>query len=162
MSDEYLIRPATLADAATIIAQRRAMFYDMGHQDDSVLDAMSAHFAPWLDRKMRADEYLAWFAVDSNNNEIVAGLGLWLMDWPPHLVGPGTARANILNVYTRPDARRRGLARRLVDVSLAWCRERGIRTVILHASPAGRPIYEAMGFQSTNEMRIVLPGSDQR
>ncbi len=52
-------------------------------------------------------EYLAWFAVDSSGT-IAAGLGLWLMDWPPHMIGPGPWRGNILNVYTRPENRRHG------------------------------------------------------
>jgi hypothetical protein len=28
--------------------------------------------------------------------------------------------------------------------------------VILHSSDAGRSLYESMGFQATNEMRILL------
>jgi GNAT superfamily N-acetyltransferase len=81
---------------------------------------------------------------------------LWLMDWPPHMIGPGAPRGNILNVYTRPENRRMGLARGLMDAALAWCRANGVRAVILHSSDAGRPLYESMGFTRTNEMRIVL------
>ena len=38
----------------------------------------------------------------------------------------------------------------------AWCKDNGIRALILHASPAGRPLYESLGFKSTNEMRIEI------
>jgi GNAT superfamily N-acetyltransferase len=120
---------------------------------------MCDEFRPWLKRKMQAGEYLAWFAVAQdadNDGAIAAGLGLWLMDWPPHMLGPGRWRANILNVYTRPESRRNGLARRLVEHAIAWCRANQISTVILHASDAGLPLYQSMGFQSTTEMRIVL------
>jgi len=44
----------------------------------------------------------------------------------------------------------------LMQTALNWCREHEIDTVILHASSAGRPIYESMGFQPTNEMRLHL------
>lgn len=150
-----LIRPGTSADAEAIVAQRRAMFHEMGYHDDQVLDSMCEAFRPWLVRMMRDNQYLAWFAVDSSGG-IAAGAGLWLMDWPPHMIGPGAPRGNILNVYTRPENRRMGLARRLMDAALAWCRANGIRAVILHSSDAGRPLYESMGFTRTNEMRIVL------
>jgi ribosomal protein S18 acetylase RimI-like enzyme len=150
-----LIRPGTSADAETIVAHRRAMFYEMGHRDEHALDTMSDAFRPWLERMMRANQYLAWFAIDDDES-IAAGLGLWLMDWPPHLVGPGPWRANILNVYTRPQSRRMGLARTLMDTAIEWCRANRVRAVILHSSDAGRSLYESMGFQATNEMRILL------
>jgi ribosomal protein S18 acetylase RimI-like enzyme len=153
--DDFQIRPGTLADAETVVAHRRAMFFEMGYRDEQALDKMSDAFQPWLERKMRDSQYLAWFAVDSSG-AIAAGLGLWLMDWPPHLVGPGPWRANILNVYTRPQSRRMGLARRLMETALEWCRANQVRAVILHSSDDGRRLYESMGFQPTNEMRIIL------
>jgi GNAT superfamily N-acetyltransferase len=154
----YTIRRAAAEDADSIIRQRRAMFHEMGYRDEPALDAMSVAFRPWLLRTMHAGEYLAWFAVDDGGS-VVAGLGLWLMDWPPHMIGPGARRGNILNVYTSPEHRRQGLARQLMRAALAWCRAHGIRAVILHASQEGAPLYESLGFRPTNEMRIALePG----
>jgi GNAT superfamily N-acetyltransferase len=151
----FSVRPAALNDAAMIAAQRRAMFSEMGYRDQAALDAMTASFLPWLQRKMEEGEYLTWFAC-ADDGSVVAGLGLWLMDWPPHMIGPGARRANILNVYTAPVARRQGLARRLMGVALEYCREKGIRAVILHASADGRALYEQLGFKATNEMRLAL------
>jgi GNAT superfamily N-acetyltransferase len=154
----YTIRRAIAEDAETIVRQRWSMFHEMGYREEPVLDAMAVAFRPWLLRMMHSGEYLAWFAV-ADDRSIAAGLGLWLMDWPPHMIGPGARRGNILNVYTSPEHRRRGLARQLMQTALAWCRAHGIRAVILHASQEGAPLYEALGFRPTNEMRIVLePG----
>ena len=36
---------------------------------------------------------------------------------------------------------------------LAWTRDEGITSVVLHASDAGRPLYEDLGFVATNEMQ---------
>jgi GNAT superfamily N-acetyltransferase len=152
------IRPATVEDAALITAQRRAMFFDMGHRDDRVLDAMADAFLPWVRDKMSAGEYLAWFAI-ADNDTVAAGAGLWLMDWPPHVVGPGSRRGNILNVYTHTEFRRQGLARRLTETAVDWCRVHGVRTVILHASDEGRPLYRALGFEASNEMRVLIAES---
>jgi GNAT superfamily N-acetyltransferase len=151
----FVIRVGAAGDAKTIVAHRRAMFSEMGYRDDEALDKMCDAFEPWLVGKMESGEYLAWFAVGANGG-VAAGLGLWLMDWPPHMIGPGARRGNILNVYTEPPSRRLGLARLLMETALAWCRDNGIRAVILHASAEGRPLYESMGFKSTNEMRIAL------
>src|ERR1035438_6285479 len=115
----YSIRPATLEDAPIIAAQRRAMFFDMGYRDDRALDDMAEAFLPWLRHKMEAGEYLAWLAI-ALDGSVAAGAGLWLMDWPPHMVGPGARRGNILNVYTRPEFRRQGLARPLAEIAAEW------------------------------------------
>lgn len=131
------------------------MFLDMGLGNAESIDGMCHAFRPWLKRKMQDGEYLAWFAVASDG-AIAAGLGLWLMDWPPHMLGPGRWRANILNVYTRPESRRNGLAGSLVETALEWCRDSRLSTVILHASDAGRPLYESMGFRPSTEMRMIL------
>ena len=151
-------RPATLAesDLEAIVHHRRGMFLDMGYRDERTLDAMNALFRPWLRRKMEAGEYLAWFAL-APDSSIAAGLGLWLMDWPPHVVAAGQWRGNILNVYTEPAWRRRGLARSLMQIALEWCSAHGVGSVILHASPDGRPLYESLGFTPTNEMRRICP-----
>ena len=131
------------------------MFIDMGHRDQAALDAMIAAFLPWLREKMIAGEYLAWMA-ESPDGSVAGGLGLWLMDWPPHLIGPGAPRGNILNVYTEAPFRRQGVARRLMETALEWCRAKGVRAVILHASEEGRALYEQLGFRPTNEMRLLV------
>ena len=81
---------------------------------------------------------------------------LWL-DLPPNMHTTVPRRGYLLNMYVEPTHRRRGLARVLVDEALFVCRASGVDAVSLHASDAGRPLYEALGFTSTNEMRITLP-----
>lgn len=142
-------------DVATLVAHRRGMFQDMGYCDQDALDRMAARFGTWLVPQMKAGEYLAWLVV-APDGSIAAGTGLWLMDWPPHMIGTGRRRGNILNVYTDSQFRRRGLARQLMEAAIAWCRENGVDTVILHASADGRHLYESMGFQGANEMRMRL------
>ena len=155
LPDGFAIRRATEEEIDTLVAHRCSMFRDMGHTDEAAMDAMAEKCKPWLRQKMKSGEYLAWLATDSEGT-IAAGAGLWLMEWIPHMVGKGVRRGNILNVYTERKFRRQGLAGALMDTALAWCQENGIDTIILHASPEGRALYEKMGFAATNEMRIRL------
>lgn len=148
------MRRASAGDINTLVAHRRAMFVDMGHRDETALDSMAAKSHSWLLAKMNCGEYLAWLAT-APNQSIVAGAGLWLMDWPPHMIGKGP-RGNILNVYTAVEFRRRGLAAELMKAAMQWCGSNGVDVVVLHASPDGRRLYESMGFVETNEMRIQL------
>jgi GNAT superfamily N-acetyltransferase len=152
----FSIRRATLDDVETIAAHRRSMFFEMGHRDAAALDAMVEAFLPWVRRKMAEEEYLAWLAIAADGS-VAAGAGLWIMDWPPHMVGPGSPRGNILSVYTRPDCRRQGLARKLTETAIEWCRTHSISAIVLHGSEDGRALYKALGFKPTNEMRLLLP-----
>lgn len=153
-SEQYTIRRATAAEAERVVAHRRSMFFDMGYRDPW-LEEMTVVFRPWLLRKMESGDYLEWFATGADG-AVVAGAGLWLMEWMPHRAGGRGRRGNVLNVYTERGHRRRGLARRLMETVVGWCRAEGVEVVILHASDEGRPLYESMGFKATNEMRIDL------
>ncbi len=155
LPEGFAIRCASTADLETLVAHRREMFRDMGYSDEAVLNSMSARFQVWLLEHLNMGDYRAWL-VSAPDGSIAAGTGLWLMDWPPHMIGLGARRGNILNVYTAASFRQRGLARQLMDTVLLWCRENGVDTVILHASSAGRQLYESVGFTPTNEMRLYL------
>jgi GNAT superfamily N-acetyltransferase len=155
LPDGFAIRLASEEEIDTLVAHRRFMFRDMGYSDDAAMNDMAEKCKPWLLGKMKTGEYLAWLAIASAGT-VAAGAGLWLMDWIPHMIGKSTQRGNIINVYTVQEFRRRGLARCLMGTAIQWCRENGIDTIILHASPEGRGLYESMGFAATNEMRLRL------
>lgn len=84
---------------------------------------MSEKFRPWVKRKMEAGEYLAWFA-NAPDESVAAGAGLWLMDWPPHIVGEGKWRGNIVNVYTESGVPEAGAGAGVDEDSDGMVRER--------------------------------------
>ena len=152
---DITLRTARPDEAAIIVGHRRAMFVEIRHLPTAQLDAMDAFFGPWLVDHMARNVYHGWFGVNATG-EVVAGAGLWVMDWLPHTAHIEPKRGNIVNVYVQPAYRRRGLARALTETALDWCRQNGVRMVILHASDAGRSVYTALGFTPTNEMSLVL------
>ena len=154
LPDGYAVRRASADDINVLVAHRRAMFVDMGYRNETALDSMASKCYAWLLARMNRGEYLAWLAI-APDRSIVAGAGLWLMDWIPHMIGCGP-RGNILNVYTAVEYRRRGLAGELVKAALQWCRSNGVDVVVLHSSSDGRRLYESMGFAGSNEMRLTL------
>ena len=149
------IREATLADLPCFIRHRRAMFEEMGYRDPAVLDAVDKTSTQYFEQAFRDSTYKAWL-VEESNGEILAGGGIVLARWPGFPGESLAQRAWILNMYTEPHARRRGLVKQILHVILDWCRVHGFSIVSLHASAAGRPLYESSGFQPTNEMRLRL------
>ena len=152
----YKIRRATVADAAEIMVHRREMFRDMGYTDLSALNEMVATSLLQVQKLIASDEYRGWL-VETAQGQVIAGAGLHISHLLSHPTKPDDVRrAYVYNVYVAPQHRRKGLARRLMDEILSHCRAEGIRTVWLHASDEGRPLYDKMGFVPTNEMKLVL------
>ena len=144
------IRPATAEDLQTIVNHRTAMFRDMGYPD-AVLAAMEQVSRPLLRDAFLNNGYHGVLA-ESNGSLVVGGGGVLVVPWP----GTEPRRAWIQNVYVIPQFRRRGIAREIMRTLIDWCRAQGFESVNLHASAEGRPLYEQLGFEATNEMRLGL------
>jgi len=98
-----------------------------------------------LERAIPAGEWTGWIAEDGHG--VLGGGAALLRVQPPGPDCPaGGESAYLLNFYTEPRARRRGVATALVRACLAWCGSRGVARVSLHASAAGRHVYERLGF----------------
>ena len=151
---DYRSRPATLADIETLVAQRIAMFVDMGTSLDA--GALADRYRDWLLEALPTGSYRAW-VVEAPSGEIVAGGGVSVVPWPP---GPRnlTGRlAFVYNVYTDPAHRRRGLARLVMDDIHAWCRVNGVTNAALNASPSGQPLYETLGYRVWPQPMMIAP-----
>jgi GNAT superfamily N-acetyltransferase len=151
----YTIRPATVSDIPHIVQQRELMFRDMGIP--AAFEAMAAAMHQWLRDAIPANTYRGWVAV-SVEGHVVAGGGLVVIPWPPGPISMDARCGFIFNVYTDPSHRQQGLARQLMDTIHAWCRADGLERLVLNASTFGQPLYESMGYVTTNEpmMRIRL------
>ena len=152
---EYAIRPATVADLDVVLHHRRRMFEDMGHTDPAAMAAMLHSSTPLLRDGLASGRYRGWL-VEAATAGVVAGGGVIVLDFQSHPIDPRPQRAWVVNMFTEPEHRRRGLARRLMDVMIDGCRADGMKTLYLHASDEGRSLYEGLGFEPTNEMRLAL------
>ena len=148
------IRQATSRDSEIIGQQRVRMFADAGIADEERTGAMLKTFVPWVLTKLQDGSYIGWLA--EHEGQVVGGAGLWLMEFPPNWMDEQPLRAYLLNFFVVPDMRRQGLARQLLELSLAEAKARGVKVVTLAASKFGRPLYEQYGFKAANEMILRL------
>lgn len=147
-------RRAAIDDSELITRHRKAMFADMRSAAETVLDEMGRNFEPWLRRMISADKYAGWITCDGER--AVASAGLLILDWAPHFLDPQSDhRAYILNIFVEPEYRNRGIAKALTLDCMAEAKRRGIGVIALHASSKGQPVYEKLGFKTSNEMLFV-------
>jgi GNAT superfamily N-acetyltransferase len=152
-ADQYSLRKATVDDAPVLARQRRLMMIATGAMPPEDGDELEAAVLTWLKRAMPAETFHSWIVECAG--VAVAGGGLQLRTLMPR---PGYVNGEpeglIVSMWTDDPHRRRGLGRQVVEAILAWGRANGVTRFTLHASDAGRPLYEEFGFQQTNEMRL--------
>lgn len=138
------------------------MFQDMGQISAAMFDDFAAASMTWTERVLVSGEYQGWLAMPKTQpGAIVAGAGVQLREVPPHPFRPSREdafakgrHAIVLNVFTEPEWRKRGVALLLMEEILNWARAEKLDQLVLHASAQARSLYERMGFVGTNELRF--------
>lgn len=149
------IRALDVGDLELVCRHREEMFRDAGRCED-VLLPMTEHFRIWVKPRLLDGSYFGYAMVDGGAT--VAGVGLMLIDWPPHPSHPTQdKRGYVLNLFVEPAYRKRGLARELMRLAQAEFARRGVGYAILHATAKGRPLYQDEGWASTTEMAKAVP-----
>ena len=145
-------RPVAEHDLKLICEHRERMFAESGRTRES-LRPMTAAFEQWLSPRLEDGSYFGWMLEDAG--VVIAGLGMMVIDWPPHPSHPADhRRAYILNVFVEPEHRRRGLAKQLMALAEERAHELGVCYAILHSTRQGRQLYESLGWGPTSEMAI--------
>ena len=154
ISDEFKSRESVKADIPVLANHRRWMFEEMAASrgepyGPNALDTMTAEYRRYLEQQL-GDNIRAW--VIESSDQIIASGAIFFYDLLPR-PGDWTGRAALLHsMYTAPEYRRHGLARRIVLTAIEFCRANGFHGLRLHASDAGRPVYASLGFVPTTEM----------
>ena len=149
------IRVAAVPDIPHVLHHRSSMYLDMGRGNAAQHETMLEITRAFLNSAMPSGAYVGWLA-ETSDGRVVAGAGVTIFPWPGSPDDTSGRRALVQNVYTEPEFRRQGLASQLMLTAIAWCRDQGLPSISLHASDFGRPLYEALGFRQTNEMRLHL------
>jgi ribosomal protein S18 acetylase RimI-like enzyme len=149
------LRPLAADDADLVCRHREQMFLEAGRAA-SDLAVMGGPFRAWLMPRLSDGRYFGFIALAGDAP--IGGVGLMEIDWPPHPAHPhDDRRGYVLNLFVDPQCRGRGAARALMEASHRELERRDLRYLVLHATQAGRPLYEKLGWASTTEMaRIAL------
>jgi len=164
MSESFAVRLATPADADTVAWHRARMFRDMGDVPPNLFDEFRRKAKVAIEDMLARGEYVGWLASpDGACDNIIGGAGLQLQRSLPRPFSSarGTKVSDgrfgvIINVFTEPEWRRRGVAELLLRQIIEWAQAERVDRIILHASEEGHSLYERLGFVASNEMRLAL------
>ncbi|MBS5052585.1 MAG: GNAT family N-acetyltransferase [Clostridiales bacterium] len=98
--------------------------------------------------------HIAYLVLDENC--VVGAGGVSFFRVMPTYHNPSGNKAYIMNMYTKPDYRRKGIAYKTLDMLIKDIKSRGISAISLEATEMGRPLYEKYGFVKMND-EMELP-----
>ncbi|MBR4628411.1 MAG: GNAT family N-acetyltransferase [Ruminococcus sp.] len=101
---------------------------------------------------------LAYIAED---NGCAAGCCMLVVsEKPANPRFPHGLTGTVLNVYTKPEYRRQGIAAKLMEMLIADAKALGLDLIELKATPAGVKLYKSLGFEQDfskyTGMKLVL------
>jgi GNAT superfamily N-acetyltransferase len=102
-----------------------------------------------------SEGFIAWVA--EYEGRIIATSGMVVWQKPAMYGGVESGKLGyLLNFYTIPEARRKGVSTRLLNELIKEARSSGLKYVHLHASRDGIDIYRRAGFVEPDEPELVL------
>ncbi len=109
----------------------------------------------YYQKALRDGSHIAYLVFDENR--FVGAGGVSFFRVMPTYHNPSGNKAYIMNMYTKPEYRRKGIGYKTLDLLIRDARNKGITSISLEATDMGRPLYEEYGFiRMDNEME--LPG----
>ena len=152
---EIIYKKATLEDIDEL-TQTRIEVLRAANQlpDDTDMSEVKRQSFEYYQKALGDDSHIAYLIYDGNR--FVGAGGVSFFQVMPTYHNPSGNKAYIMNMYTVPEYRRKGIAYKTLDLLVNDVLNRGITSIALEATDMGRPLYEKYGFVKMNN-EIELP-----
>jgi len=147
---EVVYTLATEADINALVTSRIAFLTRlMGAQEMAATQLLHDHLDAYFRRAVPSKDYIG--VVAKSDGKIVATGGMVFREQPGSFKNPSGKTAYILNMYTIPDFRRRGISTNILNQLMEIATGMGIQSFELHATGDGEPVYQKCGFHKHHE-----------
>ena len=148
-------RKATLKDIDLLTKSRiEVLRAANGLSDDADMTEVKHQSYEYYRKALHDSTHTAYLVFNSDRFAGAGGISYYQV--MPTFRNPSGNKAYVMNIYTRPEYRRQGIARRMLDILIKDAKARGISFITLEATPMGRPLYEKAGFVPLND-EMILP-----
>lgn len=154
---DILIRKATIDDIEDLVDFRMLFLKDYkDHPHDKETEDLIEITRKYFEQELPSDGYVEFVA--EKDGRIIASSGMEVRKVMPRYGPLSNGRMGyIMNMYTLPEFRRRGLGARLLQCLIDEGKKLDIGLLHLHASTDGAGIYEEAGFKEAELPERILP-----
>lgn len=152
---EFIYRKATIADLDILTETRIEVLRAANQLDDNVdMSEVKQQSYEYYQMALSDDSHIAYLVYDGDM--IVGTGGISYFSVMPTYHNPSGKKAYIMNMYTKPEYRRKGIAFKTLDLLVDDAKGRGIAAISLEATAMGRALYEKYGFiKMEDEMELT-------
>jgi GNAT superfamily N-acetyltransferase len=149
----FELRGARIDEYRLAAEMRRQMSVEHDGDFDARSEGWRERYADYFSTKQRDGRGQLFLAFDGEK-----AIGMAIVSFLEHYRTAvfGTKYAYVNGVFVCPEYRRRGIARKLMNMAIAWAREHGCSYLRLRSSDQGRALYASLGFTATSEMQLEL------
>lgn len=149
---EITYRKMTETDLDTFITMRINQLREEGAKED--IDLRPA-LKDYYIRHMADGTFISWLALDGD--DIIGTSGMSVVEKPPYFGCPSGRIGLLSSMFTKPEYRRRGIAKQLLSRVVEEAKVCGCGTVQITASDMGVLLYSDFGFvKNKNFMQYKL------
>ena len=154
--EKIIYRRARANDAPDLVDYRvRFLNEQYNHPDDGTTQVLRKSLLEYFAKAIPSNHFIAWIA--EYKGKIIATSGMVVWQIPARYGGVESGKIGyLLNFYTVPEARRRGISTRLLDELIREAKLLGLKYLHLHASEDGISIYRKAGFAEPRMPELVL------
>lgn len=150
---------ATTNDIEQLIDLRVAYIQeDLGDVEATDLDAIRESLPGYYSRYLNNDLHV--YIARNDEGEIVSCAFLLIVEKPASPAFITGKTGTVLNVYTKPEHRHKGYAKKLMEMMLEDATKENLSVVELKATDEGYALYKAVGFEEVvskyHVMRVRL------
>lgn len=120
-----------------------------GLSEDVDMSEVKTQSYEYYREALQNDTHVAYLVYDGN--AFVGAGGISFFRVMPTYHNPTGEKAYIMNMYTRLEYRRQGIAYKMLDLLIAEAKSRGVFAISLEATDMGKPLYEKYGFVKMND-----------
>lgn len=121
--------------------------------DDTDMSKVEKESKNYYEKALPEGLHTAYLVYDKAR--IVGAGGVSFYSVMPTYHNPTGEKAYIMNMFTNPNYRRKGIAMDVLDLLVKEAKSRGVKQITLEATQLGRPLYEKYGFvKMQNEMEL--------
>lgn len=153
MNLEY--RKATIADLEILTETRITVLRAANRLTEDVdMTEVEAESYQYYKKALTDGTHVAYLVFDGEKFAGAGGVSFYQV--MPTYHNPTGRKAYIMNMYTAPEYRRKGIAFQTLDLLVKEAKQQGIAAISLEATQMGRPLYEKYGFVKMNdEMELI-------
>lgn len=151
---DLIYKKANYSDIETLVNIRIQVLKAANRLNESTdMKNIEKELYSYYKEHLKEDNHIAYLVF--NNDEFVGAGDIVFYKVMPTYHNPCGKRAYIMNMYTVPNYRRKGIAYKTLDLLVNEAIQRGITYVSLEATEIGKPLYKKYGFvQLQDEMQF--------